>query len=391
MPWIVLTVMSVTSAELQAAMLQAMQAAGLPTTSWTKQGFFQNLVNWVAILLRIAYGLVLEVARGGFLSTATDQALTDLAEGTYGTPRREATFATGFVTLWNQSGLPLNEVAEAISFAKIADPQITYKNSAPVSALNGQIVFVPIVCDVVGTVGNAGAGVSPSNTIELITVLTGVSLTENAAIVGQDAQSDESLRDLASKQAAVASTGHGNKYEFYAFNTNTDGTIAAPDDGKTRTNINRAKVSFEDTAGRVFVVLASPSGAVDPTEYTTTVNVLLQYALTNPGILFDFNATPVELNIDLTVELEAGASTDGVEGEVSNYVTNWFGSTANKISGSNGFITLDELKLLAGRANVNIRKVTIDLINGVAAADVALNETEVATLGVLNVTVAVEA
>jgi len=383
MTWVVL-IATVTLAELQTGLLSAMTLAGLPTGSWTKDGFWQNLVNWIAYLLRGILDIQRNIALNSFLETATAQGLTDLAEGTYGTPRRTETFANGTVTLQNDSGLPLDEVAEAISFALVADPTITYKNSGAVFALNGSQVVVDISCDIAGTRGNAVAGVSPANTIELVTALTGVSLVENGTIVGQDAQSDESLRALASKQAAAASTGHANKYEWYALNTNTDGTIAEADDGKTRTNINRAKVSFENTTGRVFVALASPSGPVDPTEYATTIGVLEQYALTNPGILVDANASAVVVNIEVDVVLRRGTSTSGVSDEITAQLQAYFPETS--ISGDDGFLTIEELELEIGRANRRIVEATVTT----PAADVPLGSTEVATLGTLTINISVQ-
>lgn len=382
MTWVVLLA-TVTAAELQATMLAAMTAAGLPTSSWTKDGFWQNLVNWIAFLLRLALQILRDVASNSFLDTATGQGLAELAEGTYGTPKRLETFANGSVTLLNESGLPLDEVAEAISFALKTDPSITYKNSEAVFALNGNEVEFDIVCDVAGTQGNAAAGVGVAATIELVTALTGVSLVENTAIIGQDAQSDESLRALASKQAAVASTGHANKYEWYALNTNTDGTIAEAGDGKTRVNINRVSVSYEDGFGRVAVALASPSGPVDTAEYDTTIGVLLQYALTNPGILLDANCIAVPVDVEADVVLRKGTSPTGLSAEIQAQLEAFFPETS--IGGDDGFLTIEELELEIGRANRRIVEVTVTS----PAADVPLAPDEVATLNslILNITV----
>lgn len=382
MPWVLLLT-TITTAELQQQMLAAMASVGLPTSSWTKDGFWQNLVQWIAFLLRLAYVILRDVALGGFLSTATGQALTDLAAGTYGTPRREQTFATGSVRLLNSSGIPLDEVAQAISFALKTDPSITYRNTGAVFALNGAQVDVPIACDLAGTGGNAAGGSGGSATIELVTALVGVSLVSNTAIIGQDAQSDESLRELASKQAASASTGHGNKYEWYALNTNTDGTVAEANDGKTRTNINRCKVTFEDAYGRVYLVLASPSGAVDSAEYATTIDVITQYALTNPGILIDANADPVTVNVVADVVLRKGTSTAGVSDQIQAQLDAYFPDTS--IGGDDGYLTIEELEGEIFRANGRIVSVTVTS----PSADVALDPDQVAVLGTttFNVTV----
>jgi uncharacterized phage protein gp47/JayE len=384
MTWLVL-ITTITSAELQASLLATMTTAGLPTTSWTRDGFWQNFVNWIALLLRLVFEVLNNIARNSFLSTATEQGLIDLGEGTYGTPYRRETFATGTVTLLNESGAPLDEVIEAISFGLIADPEVTYKNSEAVYAMNGAEVTFDIVCDVAGTVGNAAAGVGGGVTIELVTTLTGVSLVANSAIIGQDEQGEDQYRDLCTKQAASASTGHANKYEWFALNTNTDGTIAEVDDGKTRVNVNRVFVSFEDAFGRVYVALASPSGSVDSAEYDTTIAVLTQYALTNPGILIDANATAVPVNVVADVVLRKGTSTSGVSAEIEARLETYFPDTS--IGGDDGFLTREELRLEIGRANPRIHAVTVTT----PASDVALAADEVATLGTVTLNITVQA
>jgi uncharacterized phage protein gp47/JayE len=384
MTWLVL-ITTITSAELQASLLATMTTAGLPTTSWTRDGFWQNFVNWIALLLRLVFEVLNNIARNSFLSTATAQGLIDLGEGTYGTPYRRETFATGTVTLLNESGAPLDEVIEAISFALIADPEVTYKNSVVAYALNGAEVEVDIVCDVAGTVGNAAAGTGGGVTIELVTTLTGVSVVANSAIIGQDEQGEDQYRDLCTKQAASASTGHANKYEWFALNTNTDGTIAEVGDGKTRVNVNRVFVSFEDAFGRVYVALASPSGSVDSAEYDTTIAVLTQYALTNPGILIDANATAVPVNVVADVVLRKGTSTSGVSAEIESRLETYFPDTS--IGGDDGFLTKEELRLEIGRANPRIHAVTVTT----PASDVALAADEVATLGTVTLNITVQA
>jgi hypothetical protein len=380
MTWLVL-ITTITSAELQASLLATMTTAGLPTTSWTRDGFWQNLVNWVALLLRLVFEVLNTIALNSFLSTATGQGLIDLGEGTYGTPYRRETFATGTVTLLNNSGLPLDEVIEAISFELIADTSITYKNSEAAYALNGASVTFDVVCDVAGTIGNAAAGTN----LALVTTLTGVTLTANGAIIGHDAQSEDAYRALASKQAASASTGHANKYEWYALNTNTDGTVAEVGDGKTRTNVNRVRVDYDNDEGFVIIYLASPSGAVDSGEYATTIGVVQQYALTNPGQLLDSNSTPVTVNVEANVILRKGTSASGVSSEIEERLETYFPLTS--IGGDDGFLTLDELRLEIGRANSNIHKVTMVT----PGADVALADDEVATLGTLTLNITVQA
>ena len=384
MQWIILQ-STVTAAQIEEQLLAAFAAVGMPTSAWVKGGIWDNLTKWFARLLALVYALILSVARNAFLATASERGLTDLAAGTFGTARRIEGFATGGWTLANDGVDPIDEGTDALTFENLDDPEVTYKNSEPVYVLPGNSTTFSIVCDVAGTRGNALAG-----RIALTTTLIGATGANANPIAGQDAQLDDDLRVLASKQASNLSEGVANKFEWIALNTNTDGTISAPNDGKTRLNINRVSVTNDSAIGTVTVVLASPAGAVDAGEYATAIGVLGQYVLANPGILDDYNATPVNVDIDVDVFLRKGSTAAGVAAEVEQYITNWFVSSDNGIGGDDGVLTVEELELMIGRTRSNIREVTITEINGFPAADVPLAPTEVAVLGLLNINVTVQ-
>jgi hypothetical protein len=385
MPWIVLLA-TVTTAEIRAAMLTSMTIAGLPTSLWTIDGLWQNLVEWVALIVRGLTEVLRSIALNAFLDTATGQGLTDLARNTYGTERRLATYATGTATYLNTTGGLVEFDIDGVSFELKTNTEITYRNSQAISVANGATVTFGVVCEYLGTQGNAAAGAGTLGTIALVTAIPGFQFIQNSAIVGQDEQDDASLRYLARRQAAVASTSHRSKYEWIAFNTNTDGTLSAANDGKTRTNVARALVSFDDAQGRVYVTLAAPNGPMDAGEFTTTQNAIIQRALNNPGIPIITNVTAVPIVITGAIELENGSSTSGVATAVYQYVNDWFASPSNLIGGGNGFLAVDELKLLIGRANPAIRKVTLTS----PLADVAISSVQMATLSSITLSVTVQ-
>lgn len=385
----------VTTAELQALMLAAMTAAGLPTSAWQSNGIWQNLVNWVAILLRGVYTILNIIASNAFLDTATGQGLQDLGLSQFGTVYRSETFATGTITLLNASGSQIDEPAEALSFAQVADSSITYRNSEAITGwLNGTQKTISLTCDIAGTSGNVLADSSDPFKLEMVTTIVGVSIVEHSAFVGQDDQDEDEYKELCRNQAQSRSIGGAQgAWEWYPPNLYTDGTVVDPeniDSTKTRVNINRVSVSESSATGVTTVVLASPSGPVDAGEFTT-VSAFLQQNVKNSGTLSLYNATAVPIAIDATIELEKGTPTDGVKDALEEYVTDWFGTTDNMIGGGGGDeIELDELKLLIGRGNSKIRKVTITAINGGAAADVAIAFNEVATAGAMDFTITVQ-
>jgi hypothetical protein len=393
MTWIVLLTV-VTSAELQTQILNAMTAAGLPTSSWQKKGIWQNLIVWFASMLQLVYAILNDVARGSFLETATDQALIDKGENDYGTKYRGETFANGTITLLNDSGGQIDEPANGLTIAKASDSTITYKNSGVIEGwLNGTELEIPIACEQVGTIGNTPAIAIAPFGLAMVTTIIGVSIVEHSAMVGQDAQDPEAYRELCRKQAQSRTTGGAQgAWEWYPPNLYTDGTEVDPenpDATKTQVNVNRVDVSEESSTGVTTLVVASPSGPVDAGEFAT-IETFMQQNVKNSGTLLMYNCDDVPVAVVAAIELEKGTPTTGVKAALELYVTDWFGTTDNKIGGGNGLFTQDELKLLIGRGNSKIRKVTLTTINGSPPADIAIAFNESAQAGAMNFTITVQ-
>ncbi len=393
MPWIVLLTV-VTSAELQAQMLNAFTAAGLPTSSWQAKGKWQNLTVWFAAMLQLVYAILNDVARGSFLETATDQGLVDKGENDYGTKYRGETFANGVITLLNDSGGQIDEPVDGLSFALDADSNITFKNSGAITGwLNGTELEIPLVCEQAGTIGNTPAVAIAPFGLAMVTMIIGVSIVEHTAMVGQDAQDPEAYRALCRKQAQSRSTGGAQgAWEWYPPNLYTDGTEVDPenpDATKTQVNVNRVDVSEESSTGVTTLVVASPAGPVDGAEFTT-IETFMQQNVKNSGTLLMYNCDDVPVAVVAAIELEKGTPTTGVKAALETFVTDWFGTTDNKIGGGNGLFTQDELKLLIGRGNSKIRKVTLTTINGSPPADIAIAFDESAQAGAMNFTITVQ-
>lgn len=387
MTWIVLLTV-VTTAELQTQILNAMTAANLPTSAWQKNGIWQNIIQWFAAMLQLVYAVLNDIARGAFLDTATDQALIDLGTYTYGTAYRGKTFATGTITLLNASGSQIDEPAEALAFEKLADTTITYKNSAAIVGwLNGTELTIDLVCDKAGTIGNVAAASGPMN-IGMVTTIVGVSIVSHSAMVGQDDQDQEAYRVLCRKRASSLSPRGGDgAYEWVALNLYTDGAIIDaqnPDPTKTAMNINRVRVEGDNADGTVELSLASPSGAVDGTEFTNAVAALNQYVVPSGTVLVASNCTTVSVDVTATITLRKGSSSAGVQAIAEQALTDYFPTSS--IGGDDGFITIDELRGVLFRVASNVHGVSISL----PAADVALTNTQVAIAGTMAVTVAVQ-
>lgn len=388
MTWIVLLTV-VTAAGLQTQILNAMTAAKLPTSSWQKNGKWQNLIVWFANMLQLVYAILNDVARGAFLATAEDQSLIDLGENTYKTKYRNETFATGTITLLNSSGSQIDEPAQSLSFALVSDSSVTFRNSGAIVAwLNGTELEVPIVCEQAGTIGNTPAiAVAPFGLAMVVTII-GVTIVEHTATVGQAKQDQEDYRKLCRKRSASLSPRGGDgAYEWTVLNIYTDGTRIDPenpDPAKTALNINRVRVNGSTGDGTVLVSLASPSGAVDVTEFTTAVAALNQFVTPSGTTLIASNCTTVTVSVTATITLRKGSSTAGVEAIAEQALTDYFPTSS--IGGDDAFITIDELRGVLFRVASNVHGVSISL----PAASVALTSTQVAIAGTMTITVAVQ-
>ena len=384
----------VTAVELQTEILNAMTAAKLPVSSWQKNGKWQNLIVWFSSMLQLVYARLNDVARGAFLDTAEDQLLIDKGENDFGTKYRGETFANGTITLLNSSGGQIDEPAESLSFALVADSSVTFRNSAAIAAWsNGAELEVAIVCEKAGTIGNTPAVAIAPFGISMITTIIGVSIVEHTATVGQAKQDPDEYRALCRKQAQSRTIGGAQgAWEWYPPNLYTDGTEVDPenpDATKTQVNVNRVSVSENSSTGVTTLVVASPSGPVDAGEFTT-ISTFMQQNVKNSGTLLAYNCVAVPVAVVAGVELEKGTSTTGVKAALEQYVTDWFGTTDNKIGGGNGLFTLDELKLLIGRGNSKIRKVTLTTVNGVSPADTVIAFDRSAQAGAMNFTITVQ-
>lgn len=222
---------------------------GVPANTWRKGGAYSTILRVTAVLYAGFTVAMTNAIRAAFLPTASGVWLTLLAFYVFNVVRPAAAAATGSLTVTNiGGGLYGPFTAGQLQFLNAATKQV-YANTATVTLSPGTSQTVAVACIVTGTVGNA----NPGDVSLLQTPLQGVSCTNAAAIVGQDAMGDDDLRALCTAKLGTLNNGGPRGAYVYA--------VRAALNAGLPVNINRVQVSAFSSTGVVNVWLASPSGA----------------------------------------------------------------------------------------------------------------------------------
>ena len=163
-------------------------------------------------------------------------------------PRREATPATGEITITGKAGLVI-PTGSLFSTAAVNDePSVDYATTVSATIPAEGSVTIPVTCTKSGIVGN-----TPENTIVLVSSkLTGITAVTNAAPItgGTEEESDESLQariDEADRSQGNSYTGCPADYKRWA--TSVAGVGEA------------TIISAQDDSGLVRIILTDSNGA----------------------------------------------------------------------------------------------------------------------------------
>lgn len=248
-----------TEEEVLEKFLANLETLSVPARTWRKGGSLRTILRVTARLVSDLTKLMAAVIEGGFLDKAKGAWLTLLAFYVYGVTRKSASYATGELTLTNTSGVPYVFGAEQLRALKTISSTVkkAYVNTAGFTLGAGVTLTIPVRAVEVGTSSNANPGEIDSLEVSLF----GVTVTNDAAVLGLDEETDPELRQACiDKLGTLSLAGPRGAYAFAA-------TRATRPDG-TPVNINRVQVSPQSSTGVVDVYCAAPSGAPDPTDLT---------------------------------------------------------------------------------------------------------------------------
>jgi hypothetical protein len=363
---------TITPAQAKSALTVGLTNAGINVAGWRKGGVYDTIMTYVAYLYSAFIGLAVQATGSAFLDYASGFWLRYLSYYVFGIPTTlgAATFATGFLTMTNSGGGMYSYPAGGVIFLNGTTGQ-AYTNTAAITGLNpATSLTVAVQCTVIGSVGNAAPG--QINTTQ--TTILGVTVTNAAAVVGQDPIPDVQLRGLCSAKLGTLSNGGPRTAYEYAIKSATrpDGSLV---------NINRVYVSNESSLGVVLIYVAAPSGAPDPLDVgyaQTNVDLLAR----PDGVLGTVTAaTPVAVTRTFTayaITTPGLLSTTIQAAALANLITTVQNAAIGGIAtppSTQGYLYAEKLRQAVDDADPSIYNVT----DG-GALDTALSPGQVATL-----------
>jgi phage-related baseplate assembly protein len=373
-----------TKDQVQAAIYAGIAAQGTQTTTWKPGAIVRTMIYAVSVVLAAFSSLQATIANSGFLDLAERVWLTLLARYVYNVERDVGSFATGTITANNAgggtySGDPGDIIAVNPTTGK------SYRNTEAFSIGSMQTgVVIPMQAVEIGTPSSSAAGAI--NTLE--TPLLGVTITNPAAFVGTDEETDVSLRQRCrEKTGSLSPNGPRDAYLFVA-------KSAKRADGSS-IGVTRAR-AIPDGYGAIDLYLATASGAVSGTvgDLGTDlgrVDDAMQRASTPLSVeLRTHSATTVTVPITYAARItdKTGKTVAEHEADVAARLAAYFPTLA--IGGAiippdDGAVLVDGIK---GEIAIALGGVlTLDVT--LPAADVELTTSQVPILGLITPTITV--
>lgn len=256
----------------------------LKISNWIAGSVGQQILETVAQTVQAATTIIAPAIRGfASLDTSVDPGdpdpydpanaslpwsrgfLSDLGEGTYGTPRGQETYATGALNFANTGPGAVVQTIPAsptLTFqstvANAAGLFPTYRNAnpTPLTVGVGVTISLPVVAEVSGSSYNAAGG---QVTVQ-VNALPGVTVTNPDAIIGQDLQGADDYRAACREAASLTSpNGPADSYRYLAVTGRDDGTWGNSTTGNS-IGITGIYVSQDSSTGIVTVYYKGPAG-----------------------------------------------------------------------------------------------------------------------------------
>lgn len=354
---------------------------GVPTTGWAVGGVVRTVVAMVAIIAVAASVVIVAIAKGGFRETATGAWQTLHARDTYGVTRIEASFATGTVTLSNVGGGVYNPAAGDV-IVQCDSSQKTYRNAEAFSLAAGSIGTPTVVTiDVIAVEAGSASNIAASVAMSMVTTMSGVTVTDNSAIVGVDEETDPALSAREDESLdALSDNGPSGAYLALAKRaTRADGS---------NIGVTRAKVSAPSAVGEVTVTVASAVGAVtghvghvgDDLDFVNqTIQGVIPPGCVPAGVtvtVASATAKTIAYTYELWVYTTDGRTAAEIETAVGARVLAWM-ATRNIGGDSGGYVYLSALRAVI----MGVSAYSYDCALTVPGANVPIAATEVPVAG----------
>lgn len=236
--------------EVQSSIYRVLSTLGVNTSAWKPGSVMRTMIVAVSAVFAAYSQLMAQSASAGFLATSSGDWLTLVAWYVYGIARREATYASGTLTLVNAGGgLYIIDTGDLI--VRNAATGASYRNTEAFTSTPGSTIHIGIMATEPGSSSNA----DPHAIGLMVTTLLKVTCDNATGLYGQDEEPDPTVRERCSEVLGQLSPlGPWDAY-FAALRNATRA------DNGTNLGITRVRVEA-DGYGHVDCYAATDAGGV---------------------------------------------------------------------------------------------------------------------------------
>jgi hypothetical protein len=366
-------VTAITSDQFMQRWIDNLETLGIPASKWRKGGALRTIMRVIGNSFE-GFSQNQVLANGSaFLGIAKKGWLTLLARYTFNVERIDATFASGQVTLTNGGGGLYTHNPRTFQVKNTRTGKV-YTNTSlftlnPTSA---------ITIDIEAIEAGSASSSAPGEIDALVTIDNGVTVTNAAAVVGADAESDDALvARCEAKRETASDKGPRGAYEYAALS-------ALLGDG-TPVGVNRVQISASSDFGTVDMWVATPTGAPTSAELDAINNNVefgdqtTFFGARPDSVKFTlFAAVPVPLSgvLDVwataTPGLDEATLTDLVNAQLEAMISTYPIGGRRKPPSTQGY-------LFAGNVEGTAKAAHPAIFDVAGATDLPINPGEVAT------------
>ena len=372
-----------TNDEMLAEELTVAQSEGLATTTWQAGSVIRTILVIMAHMFAMFSAIIVAPIRGGFGDLVSTLGWAKIwAKQTFDVDHVGAEPATGYVDITNatdeQHDLDVGEL--------IIAHQTTgklYRNDAAISILaNDTLEDVAISASEVGTGSNAAPG---TITVVVGPSMDGVTVTNPASVLGADDETVSALVDRSrGKLAALSPDGPKEAYNYIA---------KTPEFSPTSTPITRATTKADPATGLVTTYIANAGGAPSSGDVAIVQAAFDKWAEPWCVTSTATAAAPVTVHVTYQVWVRSSLAEADIKTAIATTLATYF--AALDIGGDiippavTGTVYVDALAVSISGAKTAADQAigAVRCLVTLPAADVDLDEDEVAVLGTVTGTV----
>ena len=321
----------------------------IPSRYDTSSGTYTyDIEKSTAMEFENVYDIISSLDSYFYASTATGKYL-DMRVGEFGLERKEASYATGCVTVSGNVGAKVS-VGE-----KVAAGNVIFNITENAIIPNGGSVTVQVVCDSAGVKGNVEKGKInrfPVTIQGLISVTNEISTTG-----GSDKESDVELRKRFTEYVSHPITS-GNKWQYISWAKSVDG-------------VGDAKcLPLWNGAGTVKVIIVDSEKQLAGSELINKVQSYIDEQCPIGADVTVTTATAVSINVTFSADVDE-STIESIKSNIRSYLRD--------VSFANGYVSYAKI----GQTILNTDGVDdySNLKINSKTENIAISETEIAVLG----------